>query len=163
MGILGLGCVGRGGACELLGVDGWNREIFPIFVKYKTLHLFMNAPNYNSLAFFRSYYHIPKHWRLSWALIVETVHGEETVRLGVVFRDRPYLYLDVAMRRFFTETTLCNGAVARKVFEARRSSCKEGFRYETDRGLSRMFHRRYIRDIYYASIFSPELFCQVLY
>lgn len=123
----------------------------------------MKDRNYNSLAFFRRYYHIPAHQRLAWALIVESVHGEERIRLGVVFRDHPHLYLDVAMRRFFTVSTLGNGAVSRTVFEARRSACPDGFRYDTADGVSRVYHKRYICDIYYTSVYSPELLGQVLY
>ena len=74
-----------------------------------------NGFNYNSLAFIRRYYHIPASRRLSWALIAETVHGKTEIRLGVVFTDSPYLYIDVAMRRFFTER---GGAVSRKAFPA---------------------------------------------
>ena len=67
----------------------------------------MKNPNYNTLAFIRYYFHIPENCRLSWALIEETVDGETEIRLGVVFLERPNFYIDVAMRRFFTETVLC--------------------------------------------------------
>lgn len=122
----------------------------------------MTDCNYNTLAFFRHYFHIPARRKLSWALIVETIEGQEQIRLGVVFSQHPHLYLDVAMRRFFTESTLFNGAASRRVYPARRTTCKEGYLYVSDNGLSRLFHKRYIRDIYYTSVYSSELFSQVL-
>ena len=120
----------------------------------------MEKFNYNSLAFIRRYYHIPASRRLSWALIAETVHGKTEIRLGVVFIDSPYLYIDVAMRRFFTE---CGGAVSRKAFPAVRTSCRDGFAYRTADGLSKHTPRSYIRDIYFTSVYSRELLRQVLY
>lgn len=120
----------------------------------------MENLNYNSLAFIRRYYHIPASRRLSWALIAETVQGETKIRLGVVFTDRPHLYLDVAMRRFFTE---CTGAVSRKVFPAVRTSSGDEYVYTAADGMSKCTPKSYIRDIYYVSVYSPELFGQVLY
>ena len=133
------------------------------FTQNHLLHPLMSEPHYNSLAFFRRYYHIPSHRRIAWALIVESVNGRSDVRLGVVFRDYPHLYLDVAMRRFFPESTLGNGTLSRRVWPARREVCSEGFRYLSDNGLVKITPRNYIRDIYFTALFSPELLTQVLY
>lgn len=123
----------------------------------------MPEPSFNSLSFFRRYFHIPSHRKIAWALIVESVDGHDEVRLGVVFRDFPHLYLDVAMRRFFTESALGNGRLSRRVWLARRETCREGFRYVTEHGLEKTTSRNYIRDLYFTSLYSPELLTQVLY
>ena len=122
----------------------------------------MEVRNYNTLTFLRHYFHIPASQKIAWALIVETIAGREEIRLGVLFSRHPYLYLDVAMRRFFTESTLFNGAASRRVFPAQRLMSKDGFVFVTENGLSRTFHKGYIRDIYHTSVYSPELFSEIL-
>ena len=75
----------------------------------------MKTPNYNTLAFIRYYFHIPVSCKLSWGLIEETLNGKTEIRLGVALLNRPNFYIDVAMRRFFTETELFGGGLVRKV------------------------------------------------
>ena len=87
----------------------------------------MKTPNYNTLAFIRYYFHIPESCRLSWGLIEETLDGKTEIRLGVALLNRPNFYIDVAMRRFFTETELFGGGLVRKVHVARRKAAKDAF------------------------------------
>lgn len=119
--------------------------------------------NYNSLAFFRRYFHIPASRKLAWALILETVHDKREIRLGIIFSQTPHLYLDVARRRFFTASTIGNGALSRQVFPAKRTASANGFQFTTENGISREFHKNYIRDIYYTAVYSTEFPTQILY
>lgn len=123
----------------------------------------MNDLNYNTLAFIRYYFHIPESRKLSWALIEETTQGKTEIRLGVVFSQYPHLYIDVAMRRFFKETTMFNGSFSRKVYPARRKALKDTFVYVCDNGLSMQTPKSFIYDIYYSSVYSSELLRQRLY
>ena len=117
----------------------------------------MKNPSYNTLAFIRYYFHIPENCRLSWALIEETVDGETEIRLGVVFLERPNFYIDVAMRRFFTETALFGGGLVRKVHAARRKATKDAFVYTAADGLTLRTSKDYIRDVYGSSVYSPDM------
>ena len=117
----------------------------------------MKTPNYNTLAFIRYYFHIPENCRLSWALIEETVDGETEIRLGVVFLERPNFYIDVAMRRFFTETVLFGGGLVRKVHAARRKATRVSFVYTAGDGLTLRTSKDYIRDVYGSSVYSPDM------
>ena len=105
----------------------------------------MKKPNYNTLAFIRYYFHIPVSCRLSWALIEETVDGKTEIRLGVALPNRPNFYIDVAMRRFFTETVLFGGGLVRKVHVAAAD------------GLTLRTSKDYIRDVYGSSVYSPDM------
>ena len=117
----------------------------------------MNNLNYNTLAFIRHYFHIPESCKLSWALIEETVKGETEIRLGVAFLKRPGFYIDVAMRRFFTETVLFGGGLVRKVHAARRKATKDAFVYTAADGLTLRTSKDYIRDVYGSSVYSPDM------
>ena len=117
----------------------------------------MKKPNYNTLAFIRYYFHIPVSCRLSWALIEETVDGETEIRLGVVFLERPNFYIDVAMRRFFTETVLFGGGLVRKVHAARRKATRDAFVYTAGDGLTLRTPKDYIQDVYGSSVYSPDM------
>ena len=123
----------------------------------------MKNINFNSLAFMRRYFNIPDSRKLSWALIEETVNGVTEIRLGVVFTQMPHLYIDVAMRRFFTETTIFNGGLSRKVHPASRKAAKDAFIYTAENGLSMQTSKHYIWGIYFNSVYSPELLRQPLY
>lgn len=119
--------------------------------------------NYNSIAFFRKYFHIPAGQKLAWALIRETVQGKSEIRLGLVFCQHPHVYLDVAMRRFFTVLDVKGAGVTREVYPAQRHLCKGVFCFVADNGLCREFPKNYIRDIYFTSVYSSEIFVQRLY
>ena len=123
----------------------------------------MKNINRNSLAFFRNYFQIPYSRKLSWALIEETANGATEIRLGVVFSQTPHLYIDVAMRRFFTETTLYNGAFSRKVYPARRKALRDAFLYTAENGLTLQTPKFFIDDIYFSALYSHELLRQRLY
>lgn len=123
----------------------------------------MENINCNSLAFFRNYFQIPYSRKLSWALIEETANGSTEIRLGVVFSQTPHLYIDVAMRRFFTETTLYNGAFSRKVYPAHRKALRDAFLYTAENGLTLQTPKSFIDDIYFSARYSPELLRQRLY
>lgn len=114
--------------------------------------------NYNSFAFFRKYYHIPESCRLSWALVIEKFSDNTEVRLGIIFTDRPGTYLDVAMRRFFSEVTIFNGNGVRKAFPARRIAEKDRYRFVCEDGLTAEFPKNFIRDIYFTSVYTPDIF-----
>ena len=118
--------------------------------------------NFNTLAFIRYYFHIPESRRLSWALIEETSQSGTEIRLGVVFPEHPHLYIDVAMRRFFTVTTMYGGAFSRKVTPARRTAFRDSFVYSTDGGLTLSTPKNFISDIYFSSLYCRDLFRQRL-
>ena len=120
----------------------------------------MKNINCNSLAFFRNYFQIPYSRKLSWALIEETANGATEIRLGVVFSQTPHLYIDVAMRRFFTEI---NGAFSRKVYPAHRKALRDAFLYTVENGLTLQTSKSFIDDIYFSALYSPELLRQRLY
>jgi len=117
----------------------------------------MSNLNYNTLAFIRYYFHIPESRKLSWALVEETVDGAVEIRLGVIFCQMPDFYIDVAMRRFFTETELFGGGLVRKVYPARRKADRDEFVYTSGNGLTLRTPKGFIRDIYYSSVYSPDM------
>ncbi len=117
----------------------------------------MKNPNYNTLAFIRYYFHIPVSCKLSWGLIEETLNGKTEIRLGVALLNRPNFYIDVAMRRFFTETELFGGGLVRKVHAARRKATKDAFVYTAADGLTLRTSKDYIRDVYGSSVYSPDM------
>ena len=117
----------------------------------------MKTPNYNTLAFIRYYFHIPVSCKLSWGLIEETLNGKTEIRLGVALLNRPNFYIDVAMRRFFTETELFGGGLVRKVHAARRKATKDAFVYTAADGLTLRTPKGFIRDIYYSSVYSSDM------
>ena len=117
----------------------------------------MKTPNYNTLAFIRYYFHIPVSCRLSWGLIEETLDGKTEIRLGVALLNRPNFYIDVAMRRFFTETELFGGGLVRKVYPARRKADRDEFVYTSGNGLTLRTPKGFIRDIYYSSVYSSDM------
>lgn len=113
---------------------------------------------FNSLSFLRRYYGIPAGRKLSWALVEESVGGKSEVRLGALVEGCPGLYIDVAMRRFFSvlETPVCT--VQRRAFPARRLAGKDGcYLYVAENGMRAEFPRGYVRDVYFTSVFTPEL------
>ena len=117
----------------------------------------MKNPNYNTLAFIRYYFHIPVSCKLSWGLIEETLNGKTEIRLGVALLNRPNFYIDVAMRRFFTETVLFGGGLVRKVHAARRKATRDSFVYTAGDGLTLRTPKDYIQDVYGSSVYSPDM------
>ena len=117
----------------------------------------MKTPNYNTLAFIRYYFHIPVSCKLSWGLIEETLNGKTEIRLGVALLNRPNFYIDVAMRRFFTETVLFGGGLVRKVHAARRKATRDAFVYTAGDGLTLRTPKDYIQDVYGSSVYSPDM------
>ena len=117
----------------------------------------MSNLNYNTLAFIRYYFHIPESRKLSWALVEETVDGAVEIRLGVIFCQMPDFYIDVSMRRFFTETVLFGGGLVRKVYPARRKADRDEFVYTSGNGLTLRTPKGFIRDIYYSSVYSSDM------
>lgn len=117
----------------------------------------MSNLNYNTLAFIRYYFHIPESRKLSWALVEETVDGAVEIRLGVIFCQMSDFYIDVAMRRFFTQTVLFGGGLVRKVYPARRKADRDEFVYTSGNGLTLRTPKGFIRDIYYSSVYSPDM------
>ena len=117
----------------------------------------MKTPNYNTLAFIRYYFHIPVSCKLSWGLIEETLNGKTEIRLGVALLNRPNFYIDVAKRRFFTETVLFGGGLVRKVHAARRKATRDAFVYTAGDGLTLRTPKDYIQDVYGSSVYSPDM------
>ncbi len=117
----------------------------------------MSNLNYNTLAFIRYYFHIPESRKLSWALVEETVNGAVEIRLGVIFCQMPDFYIDVSMRRFFTQTVLFGGGLVRKVYPARRKADRDEFVYTSGNGLTLRTPKGFIRDIYYSSVYSSDM------
>lgn len=69
------------------------------------------------------------------------------------------MYLDVAMRRFFI-MYLCSVSQG---ISGRTYDGADGYRCTAADGMSKLTPKSYIRDIYYTSVYSPELFGHVLY
>ena len=69
----------------------------------------------------------------------------------------PDFYIDVAMRRFFTQTVLFGGGLVRKVYPARRKADRDEFVYTSGNGLTLRTPKGFIRDIYYSSVYSPDM------
>ena len=115
----------------------------------------MVTGNFNSLAFFRAYYHIPASRKLAWALIVEQAQGLQKVRLGVVFCQQPHVYIDVAMRRFFTEATIGNGMLSRQGVSgpAHRAAGRVSLR-DRQRTLRRLLQILYPGYLFYRGLFT---------
>ena len=60
-------------------------------------------------------------------------------------------------RRFFTETVLYGGGLVRKVHPARRKADRDEFVYTSASGLTMRTPKGFIRDIYYSSVYSPDM------
>ena len=73
------------------------------------------------------------------------------------------LWADAMLVAPATASTIGNGTLSRQVFPAKRTASANGFQFTTENGISREFHKNYIRDIYYTAVYSTELPTQILY
>lgn len=118
-----------------------------------------------TLKFLRSYFQIPKSKKISWGIIEETVKGVTKLRLGVFFPNSK-LYLDVARRRFFTETdsAVNNCGITRHIYPAKRKL--NGYSYiftNKEKNIGVEYSKRFIADVYYFALYSKELENDIVY
>ena len=93
----------------------------------------METYRYNTLRFFRVQFGLPARMPLEWCVVRETSRAGSELRLGVALKGTG-LYIDVAMRRFFSQVDI-------PLIERRCYPCP----------------KHYICDIYYPARFSREL------
>lgn len=114
----------------------------------------MEQREYNTFAFFRRYFGLPRRSALEWCVVKESTREGTQLRLGVRLKGTN-LYIDVAMRRFFHEVDI--PLIRRRCFPARRIGRPGEYEYRTGEGWGISKPKSYVRDIYYNSVFSKEL------
>lgn len=114
----------------------------------------MEQREYNTFAFFRRCFGLPRKAALEWCVVKESTREGTQLRLGVRLKGTS-LYIDVAMRRFFHEVDI--PAIRRRCFPARRIGRRGEYEYRTGDGRILVKPKNYIRDIYFNSVFSKEL------
>ena len=119
----------------------------------------METHRYNTFRFFREQFRLPAKAALEWCVVRESTPAGAELRLGVALKGTR-LYIDVAMRRFFTQVEC--GAVSRQCFPAVRTGRKDAYEYRTADGWGISRPKRYIRDIYRTARFDAELLEQTL-
>lgn len=108
-----------------------------------------------TLKFLREYYRIPRNKKIGWGIIKETTAAGTEYRLGVIVRGTD-LYLDVALRRFYSR--VLRRSVSREIFPAVRKSCDTlNYEFTADNGLSIKRSKTFITDIYYPAVYSKQL------
>lgn len=65
----------------------------------------METYRYNTLRFFRVQFGLPARMPLEWCVVRETSRAGSELRLGVALKGTG-LYIDVAMRRFFSQVDI---------------------------------------------------------
>ena len=71
----------------------------------------METYRYNTLRFFRVQFGLPARMPLEWCVVRETSRAGSELRLGVALKGTG-LYIDVAMRRFFSRSTFRSSSAA---------------------------------------------------
>ena len=99
----------------------------------------METYRYNTLRFFRVQFGLPARMPLEWCVVRETSG----------------LYIDVAMRRFFSQVDI--PLIERRCYPAERISRGNDYEYRSAEGWSFTCPKHYICDIYYPARFSREL------
>ncbi len=108
-----------------------------------------------TLKFLREYFRIPKSRKISWGIVEETSATGTEYRLGVVIRGTN-LFLDVALRRFYSQVEL--RSVSRKIYPAeRKSNDRFNYVFIAENGLSIKCSKTFIVDIYYPALYSKQL------
>lgn len=108
-----------------------------------------------TLKFLREYYRIPGNKKIGWGIIEEKTAAGTEYRLGVIVKGTD-LYLDVALRRFYSR--IVRRSVSREIFPAVRTSCDAlNYEYTAENGLSIKRSKSFISDIYYPAVYSKEL------
>ncbi|MBQ8630412.1 MAG: hypothetical protein IJ479_01680 [Alphaproteobacteria bacterium] len=108
-----------------------------------------------TLKFLREYYRIPRNKKICWGIIEEISASGTEYRLGVDVRGTN-LFLDVALRRFYSKVQL--RSVSRKIYPAvRRSFDKLHYEFVAENGLRITRSKTFITDIYYPVLYSRQL------
>ena len=79
----------------------------------------METYRYNTLRFFRVQFGLPARMPLEWCVVRETSRAGSELRLGVALKGTG-LYIDVAMRRFFSQIDI--PLIERRCYPAERIS-----------------------------------------
>lgn len=119
----------------------------------------METYQYNTFRFFRDQFGLPARAALEWCVVRESSRMGCELRLGVALKGTK-LYIDVAMRRFFTQVDI--PLIERRCYPAERIDRKSHYEYRTAEGLVLTRPKHYIRDIYYATRFDPGLLTATL-
>lgn len=114
----------------------------------------METYRYNTLRFFRVQFGLPARMPLEWCVVRETSRAGSELRLGVALKGTG-LYIDVAMRRFFSQIDI--PLIERRCYPAERISRGNDYEYRSAEGWSFTCPKHYICDIYYPARFSREL------
>ena len=114
----------------------------------------METYRYNTLRFFRVQFSLPARMPLEWCVVRETSRAGSELRLGVALKGTG-LYIDVAMRRFFSQVDI--PLIERRCYPAERISRGNDYEYRSAEGWSFTCPKHYICDIYYPARFSREL------
>ena len=114
----------------------------------------METYRYNTLRFFRVQFGQPARMPLEWCVVRETSRAGSELRLGVALKGTG-LYIDVAMRRFFSQVDI--PLIERRCYPAELISRGDDYEYRSAEGWSFTCPKHYICDIYYPARFSREL------
>ena len=114
----------------------------------------METYRYNTLRFFRVQFGLPARMPLEWCVVRETSRAGSELRLGVALKGTG-LYIDVAMRRFFSQIDI--PLIERRCYPAERISRGDDYEYRSAEGWSFTCPKHYICGIYYPARFSREL------
>lgn len=114
----------------------------------------MDTQQYNTYRFFRQYFNFPQNMALQWCIVKETMGKTTELRLGIALKGSD-LYIDVAMRRFFSRIDC--PAIQRCYFPATRTGKKDRYEYRYPDGWYISKPKSYIRDIYSTSWYNKNL------
>lgn len=114
----------------------------------------METYQYNTFKFFRQYFNLPRNMVLEWCIIKESTPKQTELRLGIALKGTD-LYIDVAMRRFFS--LIDCPAIQRCYFPARRICQKDEYQYQNPGGWVISKPKNYIRSIYSSSWYNKDL------
>lgn len=117
----------------------------------------METQQYNTFKFFRQYFNLPRSIALQWCVVEEASPRETEFRLGIALKGTD-LYIDVAMRRFFSRIDC--PAIRRSYCLAKRVSKKDCYEYRPSNGQILSKPKHYIRDIYSSSWYDKEFLNQ---
>ena len=93
----------------------------------------METYRYNTLRFFRVQFGLPARMPLEWCVVRETSRAGSELRLGVALKGTG-LYIDVAMRRFFSQIDI--PLIERRCYPAERISRGDDYEYRSAEGWS---------------------------
>ena len=105
----------------------------------------METYRYNTLRFFRVQFGLPARMPLEWCVVRETSRAGSELRLGVALKGTG-LYIDVAMRRFFSQVDI--PLIERRCYPAERISRGNDYgipeRRRVELHLPQALHLRYL-------------------